>query len=408
MAFAANISSIRKAAVLIRSLDADSAAQLLAQLQPAEARALRAAMRDLGAVDEQELLHVAAELQRWSAQTPSSPPRDQTAVVLELRGDTTSEKADAAGSSLESESRCNSQLAELRQLAAIAQSPTTPFQSLIATDSRALGEFLKQEHPQTVAVVLSYLPAGKAAEALSGLTDERQAEVVQRLAELGDTDADSLRVVEHSLEIWLTEQRREQLRRSDRMSIVGSILAATQDSTRQTILSRLKTRDCQLARQLEGQVTKTVPNVNAGAPNRFDGHQALLRQKCNATEANSRERRPTRNDRQHHASADRKLTADTSFAFENLAELPNQALTTLLRNVDTQLLHCACAGASQQLLERISGVLPRRLRKEFRNQLRSIGPIRLRDVEAAQQAIAQLAGRMTNGSHVKYPARQAI
>lgn len=392
MAVSSNTSSIRKAAVLIRSLDGDSAARLLAQLGPGEARALREAMRSLGTVDDEELSSVTAELQRQPERPTSASEQGAAAVVLELSEDATADRKPPTSFSPRAESPFNSQLAELRQLAASAQTPALPFRSLIATDSQALVKFLAPEHPQTVAVVLSYLPAEKAAEALSGLPEERQAEIVQRLLQLGDTDVDSLRVLEHSLEVWLAEQQREHLRRADRMSIVGSILAATQLSTRQTILLRLQSRDSGLAHQIAARMAKPAFKNDFGRSDGTDVIRKPHRDSGTAIEASRRELVQASNDRQ--GSVNVESSTEAAFEFDDLVELSNEDLSKLLRATDTRVLYCAFAGADEPLLERIGGALPRRERKELRRQLRSLGPIRLLDIEAAQRAVAQTARRM--------------
>ena len=406
MAVSSNTPSIRKAAVLIHSLDADSAARLLAQLGPGEARALREAMRSLGTVEDEELSCVTAELQRQPKRTPSSSEQGTAAVVLELSEEVAAGSKSSVNFSPRAESPFNSQLADLRQLAACAQTPVTPFGSLIATDSQALVRFLEPEHPQTVAVVLSYLPAEKAAEALSGLPEERQAEVVQRLSELGDTDVDSLRVLEHSLEMWLADQRREQLRRADRMSIVGSILAATQESTRQTILLRLQSRHSGLAHQIAARMAKPALKNDFGRSDRTDADRKPHRHTHTAIEAYRSERIRTSNDRQGIVKAE--PSTEAAFEFDDLVELSNEDLAKLLRATDSRVLYCAFAGAGEPLLERISGALPRRERNEFRRQLRSLGPIRLLDIEAAQRAVAHSARRMMENSRAKYPPRRAV
>jgi flagellar motor switch protein FliG len=65
-----------------------------------------------------------------------------------------------------------------------------------------------------------------------------------------------------------------------------------------------------------------------------------------------------------------------------------------MRNSDAQLLHCAFAGASEALLGRVKKVLSRRQWKCFQSRLHSLGPIKLRDIEMAQQAIARSARKL--------------
>jgi flagellar motor switch protein FliG len=332
-------SSLRKAAILFRSLDADAAAKLLAQLDPHESQQLRAEIRDLGIIEDAELGQIVAELQR--AVDPASD------AIMPREG------------------RLNTQLADLRQLAANPPDPTNPFQSLSETDIPTLLEFFEGEQPQIVAVVLSKLPAKKAAEALAVLSAERQTEVVERLVELGDADPESLRVVEQNVGTWLGERNRERQRRLDRMSIVGGIMAATQTDTRQAILVRVGKRDREMARQIEAHLP--LPLIADAAENRAS---TILREAPMAS----------------HPPA-------VELAFDDLVELPTSVLSAVLTSVDSDLLRCALAGASDELLVRILQTVPRRQRKQFRAQIQSLGPTSLRDVDDAQRMIAELASR---------------
>lgn len=333
------LSALRKAAILFRSLGADEAANLLAQLDPKETQRLRAEIRALGTIQDAELLEIVAELQ----QSVESSMEELMSV----------------------ESRPNSQLAELREFAANPPN-CMPFQCLIETEIPTLLEFFAGEHAQTVAVVLSKLPAAKAAETLAALSAERQAEVVERLVELGDADPESLRVVERSVEDWLGERRRERQRRIDRMSIVGQIMSATQTDTRQAILVRVGQRDRGLARQIEEHLQ--LPQV-------ADGHNHL-------------------EETLHGATLTESNLPTIALAFDDLVELPTSVLITLLSTVDSDLLRCALAGASDELLARVLQVLPRWQRKQFRAQVQAMGPTSLRDVDEAQRVIAELVSRL--------------
>lgn len=393
MASSSKTSSIRKAAVLIRSLDADSTARLLAQLRPEESQALREAIRNLGAVDDDELFHVAAELQAPRKSKPTSP---QPEVVLELSGEIPVD-IPVPNSAPRTELRFNSQLAELRHLAANAHNSAPFFQSLLTSETQSLAEFLNREHSQTIAVVLSYLPATKAAEVLGGLADERQADVVQRLADLRDADADTLRVVEHGLEVWLAEQRREKLRHSDRMSIVGSILTAAKASARQAILLRLQTRDGQLARQIERQIAKPDSISKASAAN-WESSRELRRRPIGPPEHRGQPWDAPAKEHGLVGSVDPQCSefakCSREIGFDDLVQLSKPDLAELMRSIDPRVLCCALAGANEQLLDRVCDTLPRRERKAYRRQVRSFGPVTLRDVDVAQRVVTAAASKI--------------
>jgi hypothetical protein len=79
--------------------------------------------------------------------------------------------------------------------------------------------------------------------------------------------------------------------------------------------------------------------------------------------------------------------------FDDLTRLDARMLSTVLRHVDADVLALALAGSHEELVDRICDQMPKRAAREFRRQLRRLGPTRLSDVEAAQRAIALVAAR---------------
>ncbi len=89
---------------------------------------------------------------------------------------------------------------------------------------------------------------------------------------------------------------------------------------------------------------------------------------------------------------------------DDLARLDQSALTAILRSVDSQLLVLALVGASEQLVERITAEMPPKIAKAFRQKLNCLGPTRLRDVEAAQIEVADVAARFLHDRRTKHTA----
>ena len=73
--------------------------------------------------------------------------------------------------------------------------------------------------------------------------------------------------------------------------------------------------------------------------------------------------------------------------------LDTQALTALIRSVDPNVLAIALAGSNEDMLERVCSQMPKRTGREFRRELRRLGPMRLSDVEGAQRAMADTAAK---------------
>jgi flagellar motor switch protein FliG len=213
---------MRKAAVLVASLDPERGEAILAQMSPAQAEALRVAVADLGPLDPVEQAGVIEEFFRIG---PLLPDREPSGIELD-------------------DPRC----AELAvpqadpgsgQTTLADPTPGPPLRLLHEASAEALSPFLEREHPQTIAVVVSHLSSARAAEVLAGLPDDTQVEVAQRLVDLDETDPQVLCEIERGLETWLTQQARGDRRRAAGMTALVNILDAANARTREHILANL-------------------------------------------------------------------------------------------------------------------------------------------------------------------------
>lgn len=353
--------TIRKAAVLIRSLDGDTAATLLAQLSPQEAAAIRSAIRALGAIEPEEQADVLAEFRRV---TPLAAPAASRGVELEL-----TPAAMAAPEVATSNARSNGKRFEFLKEASI----------------ESLVQYLARERVQTIAVVLSYLAPTRAAAVLAALPPQTQADAIERLSALGETDPDSLSVLEKELADWVARRSSVRARRCDP---VATILGAADGRMRDGILSNLRTHNQGLA----GQITQMFPE-----PVRVKTAPTLatkVNPTATATQSSELENRLVKERPMPRPTAPiPQQAAAIRFDFEDLVELSSTELEAVLREVDANVLVLALTGSSEELIDRIVKQMPRRSAKEFRRQLRRLGPTRLSDVAAAQRAVAGVAAR---------------
>jgi flagellar motor switch protein FliG len=332
--------NLRKAAILIRSVDADTAAVLLAQLSPTEAKAVRAAIQSLGPVDPEERADVAAEFRRAGPLATEDP---RQGVDFEI-------------SSAAAEQSANPSTAPIA---------SRPFDFLEHARVESLVPYLAREHGQTIAIVLSYLAPARAAQVLAALPPRLQSDAVERLLTLGDIDPGSVQVLERELADWVGRQRATRSRDVRRTDSIAAILAAADDSTRNRILGNVAQHNRQLAEQIAPPAKRPVEIKAQAAP------PAPPREAPRAI-ASPPKPRPT-------------------MPFEDLTQLDKPTLAAVLRAVDAEVLVLALAGASDALVERIAEPMPRPTANAFRRRLRQLGPTRLRDVEAAQHEIACIA-----------------
>jgi flagellar motor switch protein FliG len=360
--------NLRKAAVLIRSLDAETAAILLAQLPPADAAAIRAAVERLGAIDSDEQADVAAELRR-AAPLAGAAAKDG----VELAISTTNQVDDAPKSA---ESRPSNSRFEFLEQAPIAN----------------LVPYMAREHAQTIALVLSYLSPPRAAAVLAALPPRQQADTLERVAMLGETDPESVKVVEQELAAWMSAQ--SSLRRGARAGgAVRAILAAADAATRNEIVTNLKTHKQHLAAQFGAPVApRNLATLGETVAERFRTQPKTQADALRQTLATANEPRQLQAPRQR-SQVPRPAAPNVRFDFEDLIRLEPPALAAVMRDVDAKVLVLALAGSSDELVERVSREMPKRTAKAFRRQLRRLGPTRLSDVEAAQQTVARAAAR---------------
>ncbi|WP_119422791.1 flagellar motor switch protein FliG [Desertibaculum subflavum] len=208
----------------------------------------------------------------------------------------------------------------------------TMWDKLANVNETVLANYLKNEYPQTVAVVLSKIRPEHAARVLGALPDEFGIEVITRMLRMEAVQKEVLDKVEHTL-------------RSEFMSN----------------LARTSRRD---AHEMMADIFN---NLDRNAETRF----------ITALEERSRE------------SAERIKAL--MFTFEDLSRLDPSGIQTLMRNVDKNKLAIAMKGASEKLRDLFFSNMSERAAKLLREDMSAMGPVRLRDVDEAQSLIVATA-----------------
>lgn len=318
---------IRKAAILIDSLDDSTAEVLLAQMPRELAVQVRAARADLGDISPDEREQVLAEF---------------LDAGLQPRPDSTQQPRDAADAApaVTTATEPGPSPASTPGRRPDAASTTAPAGD--PTDALASG--LAQEDAQTICLVLAHLPPSRAAGLLQCLPTQRQAEVLQRLAQRESTPP---------------EPQDHPGRKPD--------LVPFQAPDEEPFMAPVP---CDHRR--EGRLT---PRPAA----RRDGPGA------NQTE-----------------SAEAASLAD----FDDLMRLEDAALARVFRAAAPQVVLLALSGANRELIERIARHLPAAAGRTLRRQIATLGPTRLRDIELAQQQLAELAGQMCRDGLIHVPHRR--
>jgi flagellar motor switch protein FliG len=209
-------------------------------------------------------------------------------------------------------------------------------QEISEMEGRQIFNLIKHEQPQTISFVLSYLDGAKAAEVFGLLGPELREEVIERLGTIESTSLELVGKIARSLSKHFDSKVRPAFHRSGGVRAVADLLNQLEKDMSKNLLARLEERNAQLS--------------------------AAIRKKL--------------------------------FSFEDLGRLQPADLQRVLREVDSANLAIAMKSASESLREKFYGAISKRAAESLREEIELLGPVRLKDVEAAQDAIIQVVRRL--------------
>jgi len=349
--------AIRKAAILISSLDNASGDALLEQMEPEAAERVRNALLELEEISGDEEERVIADFL-------NRPEDDDGAVELDP--------------------------ALLQRMAneqvGSSHDRQTPFAFLRDAEPLLLAEYLRKEHPQTAAVVISHLPPEQAAEVLERMPAEISTEALRRMAWLDELAPEVLRDVEREIQAALLPKLRRPERRLAGLASVQAVLSAVKGSRRSELLDRLAEQDQRLVRQLGyGREEQGSFRYRLEPP-------PLLEQ---------RDLTPT----QSRGRATQESIAAVGEEFAELFTLDERDLRRVFAAAEMSLLVLALTGVDEKLTDRIVRHLQPSEGTILRHHLSHPGPLRLSDIEAAQREIVRIAYDMARSGEISLKSR---
>ena len=224
---------IRKAAILVASLDRPTADRMLEQMDPRQAQRVRQMMVELDQIDPEEQERIIDEFFRIGPMLPQKHPPG-----IELDGRLARELSSGSND-------------VARDVAPPTGPPDAPpFRFLREAEGDKLARILATERPQTIALVLSHLSPEQAGTVLVRLNAALQVDVIRRLVDLEETEPEILREVERALQSRLSQQILMQRRRVAGLSAVAEILKASEQQVGMQILDNLACHDQLLAERL--------------------------------------------------------------------------------------------------------------------------------------------------------------
>lgn len=220
-----------------------------------------------------------------------------------------------------------------------------PFDLVRRTDPKQLLSFIQGEHPQTIALIMAHLPAEKAAVLLSSLASEMQADIAKRIALMGRTSPEVLKEVEKVLEQKISGLTLTDYSKFGGIDSIVNLLNRADPATFKTVMDTLEVEDSELADQIRSQM----------------------------------------------------------FVFQDVATLDDRSIQLILREVEGKDLALALKGANPEVARKIQGNMSARAAQMLQEDIEFLGPVRLRDVENAQQRIIKVVRNLEDSGAIVIP-----
>ncbi len=319
-----DISGVQKAAILLIALGPERSASIFKHLK------------------EDEIEQLTLEI----ANTKSVSPDVKDAILDEFYEVCLAQKYIAEGGIGYAKELLDKALGEDRARDVIgkltASLQVRPFEFVRKSDASQLLNFIQDEHPQTIALILAYLPSQQAAAVVSALAPEKQADVAKRIAMMDRTSPDVIKQVEKVLEKKLASLVNQDYTIVGGIDSIVSILNTVDRSTEKHIMESLEVEEPELADDIR-----------------------------------------------------RKM-----FVFEDILLLDNRAIQTVLREVDNNELAVALKNANDDVKQIIFDNLSSRLSTMIKEDMEFMGPVKLKDVEDAQQKIVNIIRKLEDSGEI--------
>lgn len=217
-----------------------------------------------------------------------------------------------------------------------------PFDFIRKTDPSQVLNFIQGEHPQTIALIMSYLEPQQAAAIISALPSERQADVARRIAIMDRTSPEIIREVENILEKKISSLGTQDYTSAGGIKAIVNVLNKVDRATEKTILETLEVQDPELSEEIK------------------------------------------------------KLM----FIFEDITKMDDRSIQLVLREVDSKDLALALKGSSEEVSLKVKKNMSKRAAQMLDEEMTFLGPVRLRDVEEAQQRIVNVIRRLEDSGEI--------
>ena len=291
---------------------------------------------------EEEIEELTLEI----ANTRSVTPQVKDAIIDEFYGVCLAQQYIAEGGINYAKELLEKALGEDKAIDVISRLTSSlqvrPFEFIRRTEPQQLLTFIQDEHPQTIALILSYIPTQQAALILSALPPDRQSDVAKRIATMDRTSPDTIKDVENILETKLSSLVNQDYTIVGGVDSVVDILNTVDRATEKHIVETLEVEDPELADEIRKKM----------------------------------------------------------FVFEDILLLDDRSIQRVLREVENNDLAMACKTANEQVQDAIFRNLSSRLSTMIKEDMECMGPVRMKDVEEAQQKIVNTIRRLEDAGDI--------
>ena len=291
---------------------------------------------------EEEIEELTLEI----ANTRSVTPQIKEAVINEFYGICLAQQYIAEGGINYAKELLEKALGEDKAMDVISKLTASlqvkPFEFIRKTDPSQILTFIQDEHPQTIALILSYMSPQQSSSILSALPPDRQADVARRIARMDRTSPDTIKEVEKVLESKLSSLVNQDYTIIGGVDAVVEILNTVDRATEKHIMETLEIEEPELADEIRKKM----------------------------------------------------------FVFEDILMLDDRSIQRVLRDVDNNDLALACKSANEQVQNAIFNNLSKRLAVMIKEDMDFMGPVRMKDVEEAQQKIVNIIRKLEESGEI--------
>jgi len=319
-----NISGSERAAIFMMSLGEQKAAEVLKHMAPKEVQKIGTIMASLNNISNQKVESVLGAFVE-SANKQSGVGVDSDEYIRNMLISALGE--DKAGNVIDR---------------ILLGKNSKGLDSLKWMDPRSVAGVVQNEHPQIIAIVLSYLESEHAAEVLQHLPDRARSDVLMRIATLDGVPPAALQELNQVLEKQFSGNSNVQNSGVGGVKTAAGILNFMDGEMESAITETITEHDAELAQEIQGQM----------------------------------------------------------FVFDNLLEVDDRGMQAILREVQSEQLIIALKGADDAIKEKIFGNMSSRAAEMMREDLEAKGPVRLKDVEDAQKEVLAVAKRLADAGEI--------